>query len=779
MPDVRMPDGTIIRNVPEGTTKAQLAARLQKAKPQQSGGILGKIGTAVSGINEMALGIPQGMENIAASITDPIAGLVFGKEATKQAQDARQGRWNTAQKAIAPRANPTARMVGQVGGAMAVPLPKVGFLGKIGNRALQGAAGGAAVRDSNQSAAAPAAIGAAANVVLPPLLSRAAQSKPVQALGRGVVRAAAPIFGASAKAPPPAPLAPLGRKAQARAARFKSLGIENPTTGMVTRDPAAISFEQNTARRIGGEDLARQLREVEAGLVEKGRSIVRDLGGAKGPEATGKAVEEVLDVKRGEMQQVTSRLYDKVRETRGDEPVGNLQSFRDFIGSPQVTDNATFDAMRESVGRRLKRFGPPVDDTPVANADAAVERSAKLADQIRGYWSFQKGWGHRREPIQVLVRGNGQIDGWVASRSGGNIRNKMHEENGDRLVQLSPDDETGLSGILDAAMKPRPSSGVTVAQAEELRKFIGGLGNGIEPSVRMMRRQMIDALDDDVVNAVGDDAFKAARASARARFEEFSKTFPGKLADEKLAPEHLTRRILGDGVKLSDLRSLKRSLTTGTPDQIARGTSALSDLRAQAVEELLGKAVDADGNLVGSTLAREFGKAAPKFRELLGPDEFKTLRRLAAATRDVKAYPVGHSVNTSNTAATLESMFSNAPTRVRDGWLGLLGRIGLRAGAHAVAAPAGPLGNVAVEGVRAAGAAAAASKAESAAAQALLEKIRLAQNPEAAAAAIAEAQAAASSSPAIADFLQQAGFGRLIGTGGRALGGSAGAAQQP
>ncbi|HNC04252.1 MAG TPA: hypothetical protein PLY05_12980, partial [Agitococcus sp.] len=35
MPDVRMPDGTIIKNVPQGTTKAQLMAKLQKKQQQQ------------------------------------------------------------------------------------------------------------------------------------------------------------------------------------------------------------------------------------------------------------------------------------------------------------------------------------------------------------------------------------------------------------------------------------------------------------------------------------------------------------------------------------------------------------------------------------------------------------------------------------------------------------------------------------------------------------------------------------------------------------------------
>lgn len=36
MPDVRMPDGTIVKNVPEGTTRAQLQARVVKAQPQKA-----------------------------------------------------------------------------------------------------------------------------------------------------------------------------------------------------------------------------------------------------------------------------------------------------------------------------------------------------------------------------------------------------------------------------------------------------------------------------------------------------------------------------------------------------------------------------------------------------------------------------------------------------------------------------------------------------------------------------------------------------------------------
>lgn len=721
MPDVRMPDGTIIRNVPEGTTKAQLMARLSKAKGR--GGIMGTLNNIVSSGNELLLGGVETAYNAASAITDPIAraaiSLVGGEEEARQTMAAaNRGRRDVvsgAERTFISQPNPIARNIGRIGAAVALPVPKIALAGKlvsgggrlargaraterIGNRAIQGAVGGAAVREVDESAAAPAAIGAAANIVVPPILSRVAQTRPAQAVGRAIGRAAAPIIGMADDAAEAAlphvddllgrqhvplrgvedvaddVLAPLGRQAQARAARFNALGVENPTTGMVTRDPAAFSFEQNTARLQGfGDDLANQMREVEAKLVDKGRSLVRDLGGSKGPEATGKAVEEVLDTKRGEMQQVTSQLYKQARETRGEELVGRLNNLRERMTDPDVVDNAVFDQMREGLVRRMTRLG-------------AIGKDGSLS-------------------------------------------------------------------------KP-----LTVAQAEELRKFIGGLGNGIEPGVRMMRGRLIDALDDDVVGAIGDDAFKAARASAKARFDEFGKTFPGKLADEKLPPERLTSRILGDGVSLSDLRALKRSLHTGTPDQIARGQEAWRGLQAQAIDDLLGKAVDPDGNLIGSRLSSEFSKHSIKFRALLGPDDFKVLRRLASATRDVKAYPSGHSVNTSNTATTLANMFNNAPAHVREGWLRLMGKVGLRAGAHVAAAAAGgPAGNIAVESARAAGSAAVAGRAEQRAAEALMNKIRLAQNPEAAAAAIREAQAAAASNAAIAEILNSAGFGKLVG----------------
>jgi hypothetical protein len=662
---------------------------------------------ALSGANEALLGFGQGLENVGAFITDPLVRMVGGKDVLENERKARAGRWDTASRTISPNADPTARTVGQVAAAMVTPVPKIAGVGKVAataNRAIQGAMGGAAVRDSDQSAAMPATIGAAANVLLPPVLSKIAQSAPGRAVGRAVGRAGAPLVSAADDAseailsrvrpatglpytpmpqlPPPsapvaAPLAGLGRKAEARAARFKALGIDEPTTGMVTRDPNAFSFEQNAAKIQGaGDDLQRQIRNVETSLVDKGRELVRNSGGARGAESTGAAVQDVLDTKRAEMQKVTSGLYTAVREARGEVSAGPLNPLREALDDPMLTDNPAFDQMREGIMRRMRRLGM-----------------------------------------------------------------------------------AGDTGLL------RNDSVATVGQAEELRKFIGGLGDSRDPSVKMVRSRLIDALDDGVVDTVGDDAFKVARASARERFEEFSKTFAGRVADEKIAPELLTKRILGDGVPLSDLRAMRKSMLTGTPEQQARGMEAWKGIRAQAVDDLLSRSTNDEGKLLGGQLSRDFYKQSAKFRELLDPADFKQLRRLVQASKDATVAPPMSSVNYSNTAITQANLFDGLKEPVKQGWGKFLAKTAAK---HAVAfASGGPPANIGVI----IGEQVVASAAQKKAADQFARQIEMARNPEQVAALMRSMQKVAESNPAVASLMerwQNLAAGRGAATGAAA-----------
>lgn len=84
MPDVRMPNGTVIRNVPAGTTKAQLLEKLQRngydtaellVAPQEENALekIPLVGDALAAVADIPLGVVSGVAGVGKSFTD-----VFG-----------------------------------------------------------------------------------------------------------------------------------------------------------------------------------------------------------------------------------------------------------------------------------------------------------------------------------------------------------------------------------------------------------------------------------------------------------------------------------------------------------------------------------------------------------------------------------------------------------------------------------------------------------------------------------------------------------------------------
>ena len=74
--DVRLPDGTVIRNVPDGTTKAQLTEKLKAngydLGSTESQGVAGYVDTTLGNIPKDVMNIGQGLYNAA---TDPLQTL--------------------------------------------------------------------------------------------------------------------------------------------------------------------------------------------------------------------------------------------------------------------------------------------------------------------------------------------------------------------------------------------------------------------------------------------------------------------------------------------------------------------------------------------------------------------------------------------------------------------------------------------------------------------------------------------------------------------------------
>jgi hypothetical protein len=117
MPDVRMPDGTIIRNVPEGTTRAQLQSRVQKAQPDNrpTSFLRGIAEGAMKPWNNAARLLEAGADAI--GVDDAISGIgkALGMAPTVAAAEKVQG----AKSARAPtRASGVGRAVGEIAGTL-------------------------------------------------------------------------------------------------------------------------------------------------------------------------------------------------------------------------------------------------------------------------------------------------------------------------------------------------------------------------------------------------------------------------------------------------------------------------------------------------------------------------------------------------------------------------------------------------------------------------------------------------------------------------------------
>lgn len=217
-------------------------------------------------------------------------------------------------------------------------------------------------------------------------------------------------------------------------------------------------------------------------------------------------------------------------------------------------------------------------------------------------------------------------------------------------------------GVLgDDATRP----GLTVNQAEELRKFIAGEGKA-NASRKEFARQLIEALDDDVLETTGDDAFKSARAAFRAKMEEFGIGKKGRggssiirdIVEGRAQPDSLLDRyIVGKSGTAEDLAGAIKTLTSGTPEQVKRGTAALNNLRGQTAQWIAEKATGgnvAEGIVSYPRLRQALAQIGPqKLVALFGEDGAAQYGRILQAAHDTTVAPLKAPVNYSNTANEL------------------------------------------------------------------------------------------------------------------------------
>ena len=157
----RAPNGLTYRVAgPPGATTAQVQAKIlaqfpeagkQRVAPPRTGGSgIGAVDTALDNINEIIMGIPSGAYNLAAMVTDPISGAIFGKDAVKQAQAQRRAFGDTVSRKLVTTPRPLARSLGESIGPGAVVsrtakvlapvVSKIPVVGKTGAQVLDATA---------------------------------------------------------------------------------------------------------------------------------------------------------------------------------------------------------------------------------------------------------------------------------------------------------------------------------------------------------------------------------------------------------------------------------------------------------------------------------------------------------------------------------------------------------------------------------------------------------------------------------------------------------------
>jgi hypothetical protein len=310
---------------------------------------------------------------------------------------------------------------------------------------------------------------------------------------------------------------------------------------------------------------------------------------------------------------------------------GNDRALTDKLGSfskslPQTTQEAHGQAVMQSI-----------DDL----ATATQKDVSKLYEQVRQ----TKGDQLASDARNLSTALDGLKDNTYAEKLVGSVTNKLKR-----------------FGMIDAEGKLTTNT-LTVTQAEELRKFVNTLPNDFG------KKDIIKAIDQDVLSGMGDDAFGGARKAASERFALLHNPATqralgtlGELSQGKTAQNFIKQQII-DGAD-QDVKSLVATIEKlpafemqASMDQLRAGV--LQHLEKQAINENSNKFSGAAFNKALNALGED------KLQRVFGPDVTRQLRSLARAGIDATYEPPYSAVNHSGSGTYLASMMAKMKPAAR------------------------------------------------------------------------------------------------------------------
>ncbi|KGG83039.1 hypothetical protein P245_25780 [Comamonas thiooxydans] len=651
--DVRLPDGTIIEGVPDGTTKADLAAKLKKngmavpsewlaaespKAPERS--FTEKAGDAIRDIpRQVGLTARYGLEglgNAAEIVTNPIRDLVTDP-LVRLAGGAPQRTLSdlvTGAKAGPARSKSTGEVATAAADWLGLPKPQTAGERVIGDAARMVAGSGGFVGAGRGLANAGAkTLGSflSANPTVQ------ASSAAVAGLAGGSVRESggsegeqvlASVLGGLAGAAAPAAVNSVTRAARNAPGRLADL--VNPG-----RNTAAQPVDMQISARLEGTG-------VDWSTVpERVRQAVRQ------------DVEQALKVGDDLNPEALRRLVDfrtvGATPTRGTLTLDPIQVTREK-NLAKTGANSTLESAQRLANLEAANNQVLIRQLNDMGADATQDAARAFGD--RGVGGLQGWLDSQKANVDRLYQAARDSGGRSAPLDGSSFTRRASELLDENLLggSLPKDVETHLNSIAQGKVP------FNVDYAEQLKTRIGKLQRGTsDGSARMALGVVRQALEETpLLNAgasLGDDAigaFNSARTANRQMMQQIEKVPALKsLYDGKISPDDFIKRyVTSPTAKVRDVAEMVKVLDSSGKQALRDGV--LGELKAAAVGTVEDEAARFSASAFRKALDRLGDR---KLSLILSKDEINQLKALSRVADYTTAQPVSSAVNNSNSGA--------------------------------------------------------------------------------------------------------------------------------
>lgn len=616
--DVRLPDGTVIQNVPDGITKAQLVEKLKA-----NGYDISKLEAPATSeaptvrtqekplmdrlarqIGLTGRHIIEGAASTAGLVTDPVATVM--------------------NKTLGTNAAPAAEVGRSVADSIGLPSPENATERVIGDASRMLVGTGGIVK----------AAGAGANAVASPVareVLRATAAAPeyqaISSAAGGASGGAARESGASGGGQFVAALMG-GVAAPAAAAGIKNSAqiIKNFLTKPKPQQVDAAINQAGIDLAAVSDDVARMIRKDVQAALQSGQNLSPD------------ALRRLADYRAVGATPTRGSLTLNPADVTRDRNLIKMSANSSDPAAQQLS-NVANENNKALIGK-LNTMG-------AETADDAVTAGGKIIQTLEGRDQAAKGMINELYTKARATDGrSAQIDPYAFTQRANNLL-----------------DEALLGGKLPSDVRNRLNSiakgdtPLTVDVAEQFKTNIAALQRAsTDPAERLALSQVRSALDDaPLLEGQGQaaiDAFTKARKVNAAYMRMVERTPALKAIREGVEPDKFVQTyIVGNGSKanIRDLDALKKA-ASGNPD-------AMQTIKDQIILHLKGRAVNNAADEVANFSPASYNKALKDIGDMklslfFDKGEVEALKQIGRVASYEKFQPAGSAVNNSNTAAT-------------------------------------------------------------------------------------------------------------------------------